>query len=304
VITEQRSAQKLWRGTGVPSYLRGVQREIRTQLSSGDEAEVVAGLAKLECCVKLKLLGLTALEVSRICALAGSDAPQARLVVARLLGLIGGHTIKRTRALLGLVLDADSGIRDSACQSLEGTMDPRARAALMARLRDKDDQVRFSALMALGGRSKDVTMRRLQQCLGDESGLVRLACVQVLYERAVADRPALDKVRRLLRKHMENERDGIVRAEGLGVLCRLGDQNGLPEIIKLCQSDNPAVRYRACDELGVLVNIENADEILMALKSARAKEYSAHRPRIREMERKIRCCIRFAKGDPDPWSTD
>jgi HEAT repeat protein len=151
-------------------------------------------------------------------------------------------------AVLRMLDDGNSSIRDFACQAL-GMMHRRsAWPYLRRRLKDVDDQVRFSAIEALTWGAHALSMAELRAFLGDRSELVRLIVVEALvhyYSYCPRDRSRV--VAKVLAAHARKERSALVQCDLVEwSYSRTQSAVAIAKLTRLMTHRRGIVRRRAC----------------------------------------------------------
>lgn len=161
--------------------------------------------------------------------------------------------------------DAHSSVRAAALAALARSAPPEiALAAWAQAARDRDPSVRLRAAevaptLGHGRTRRRVPLAGLLALLDDPNAWVAEAAAFALGERPAATR----SVTALARAATEHA-DPLVREAAVGALGALGDERGLPAVLRACD-DKPAVRRRAVLALAAFEGTEVEARLRAAL---------------------------------------
>ncbi len=192
-----------------------------------------------------------------------SPDPTRRATAATALGLASSRWARGTTAALRRLVDGDPDAR--VRRAAVGALVRRGSAATAAQAwqqaaGDVDASVRRRAAELAPTAAGPVPTGAVLQLLADDEPLVAEAAAFALGER-----PAEAEVVQALAAAVTDHGDPLVREAAVAALGSLGDELGLPAILRACR-DKPAIRRRAVLALASFEGAEVDAELQRALE--------------------------------------
>lgn len=169
--------------------------------------------------------------------------PEIPIAQRRRTAALAGHLddVDGARALTS---DADEKVRATAYAAL-GRLDRLDAADLTAALADQSPYVRRrAATLAADATERDTVFASLFGLLSDDDDDLVVEAAAWSFGEWAQDNPGLDRTIAELARQSEFSEEPLVREAAAAALGAIGDERGLPAILRAC-TDKPAVRRRA-----------------------------------------------------------
>jgi HEAT repeat protein len=189
--------------------------------------------------------------------------PVERAAAVSTLGHAGRCSDADAGALASIVeRDDDARVRIAALGSLvRAARRPTAAAAWQVAAHDAEPAVRRRAAELAPSLGRNVPLSTLLTLLDDADVSVAEAAAFALGERQRVSARAIERLVTAATDH----RDPLVRESAVAALGAIGDERGLPAVLRACD-DRPAIRRRAVLALAAFDGDEVEDRIRRALE--------------------------------------